>query len=88
LKRYLLLFGYDRWSKIRSVSKQSCKLVSSKPDEEMRPYANMFIMHLANCLEKEPELYDRVLRIIEVKDSDVKIYASPSDYADNIMTSA
>jgi hypothetical protein len=47
LKKYLLQFGYGRWSKIRSMAKPYCKVLSTKPDEEMRAYANLFILHLA-----------------------------------------
>ena len=54
MKKYLLQFGYGRWSKIRSISKHSalCKILWKKTDDEMRPYANMFLIHLINCIDE------------------------------------
>jgi hypothetical protein len=51
------MFGYGRWSKIRSISKhtQNCKMLWKKTDEEMRPYANMLLIHMLNCLSDDPK---------------------------------
>lgn len=46
----------------------------------------MFIMHVANSLESENELQDRLLRIVEVKETDQKVIASASDFADNLQS--
>ena len=32
LKKYLLLFGYGRWDKIKKHSKHHCKLLKDKSD--------------------------------------------------------
>ena len=47
LKRFMLMFGYGRWSKIRAVSRSRCKILSKATDSEMRPYANIFLLGLA-----------------------------------------
>jgi hypothetical protein len=54
-KNYLLSFGYGRWSKIRAVSNQSDKLLA-KDDTVLRPYANMFILLLSQCVDNLPKL--------------------------------
>ena len=62
-----MLFGYGRWSKIRSVSKHADKLLANKSDEELRSYSNMFLLHLANNLNEKPDTQDKLLRLIEIK---------------------
>ena len=32
LKKYLLIYGYGRWSKIRKISAATCKILKSKND--------------------------------------------------------
>ena len=50
------MFGYGRWSKIRAVSRSRCKVLAQATDEEMRPYANVFLLGLAHCLDHLPKL--------------------------------
>ena len=50
LKKYLLMFGYGRWSKIRKYSKNHDKILKEKPDIEMKAFANDFIRTLFEYL--------------------------------------
>ena len=47
----MLSFGYGRWSKIRSLSLKSDKLLNNCSDREMRPYANWFLMSMYKIME-------------------------------------
>lgn len=46
----------------------------------MRPYANIFILGLASCLDHLPKLQTRVLNMVQILDEDLKIVSSPFDY--------
>ena len=95
IKKYLLMYGYGRWSKIRAASKHahSCKILMKKADDDMRPYANMFLIHLVNCLTEDPNFhhYEQiVLEFIQILPNDHK-YAtilSPHDFGENIESRA
>jgi hypothetical protein len=88
LKKLLLMFGLDRWSKMRSVAKKICKPLSTRSDDEMRCYTNFFLLSLAECLEDGSSLQDIVLNMIDTRDGDVKLDCSASDFADNFITLA
>lgn len=47
LKRYLLVFGYGRWLKIKKESKARDRLLNDCKESEIRPYANIFLLGLA-----------------------------------------
>ena len=46
LKKYLLIYGYGRWPKIRSYSASMCKILKDKEDREMKAFANDFVRSL------------------------------------------
>lgn len=46
----------------------------------MRPYANIFMLGLAHCLDHLPKLQQRVLSLVQVLDEDLKIVTSPFDF--------
>lgn len=50
LKKYLLIFGYGRWAKIRKYSRNHDKILKDKPDIEMKAFANDFIRTLFEFL--------------------------------------
>jgi hypothetical protein len=43
LKKFLLIFGYGRWNKIRKYSKTSAGFLTSKTDIELKAYSVSFI---------------------------------------------
>ena len=96
LRKYLLQFGYGRWSKIRSISKHSanCKLLHKKSDDEMRPYANMFLIHLVNCIDSsltdKQNLTEIVTNIMTITPQDhvLAITLSSHDFSENIESRA
>ena len=50
LKKYLLIYGYGRWSKIRSISAKQCQILKDKTNEEMQAFADDFVRTLFNNL--------------------------------------
>jgi hypothetical protein len=46
LKKYLLNYGYGRWTKIRKQSAASCKILKDKPEKEIQAFANDFVRTL------------------------------------------
>jgi hypothetical protein len=85
LKRYILVYGYNRWSKLRAVSRSNCKLLSKKPDDEIRCYANAFLFNLArNVPHDSKDLAENLARVMDVKEEDFIIQSSISDFADNL----
>ena len=58
------MFGYGRWSKIRAVSRSRCTILAQATDEEMRPYANVFLLGLAHCLDHLPKLQQKILNLV------------------------
>jgi hypothetical protein len=50
LKKYLLNYGFGRWSTIQKKSAQSCKILQSKPPAELQAYAEDFVHTLFNNL--------------------------------------
>lgn len=46
----------------------------------MRPYANIFILGLASCLDHLPKLQQRVLNLVQILDEDIKVVTSPYDF--------
>lgn len=83
MKKLLLMFGTDRWSKLRSYAKKICKPLSTRSNEEMRCYANFFLISLASCLQDNNTLLEIVLDLIETTDKDIKLECSACDFADN-----
>lgn len=46
LKKYILQFGYGRWSKIQRQSAETCKILQNKSLGEMKAYAQDFVRTL------------------------------------------
>ena len=66
LKKYLLMYGFDRWSKIRNKSAQSCKILAKKTDEEMEAMGSDFVRCLfANVQTEKNELKSLLLSLIQ-----------------------
>lgn len=84
LKKYLLTFGYGRWSKIRSVSKHSCQILEHKIDEELRSYSHKLILFISETIPENVELQEKLLKIIQVKSNECIVNCTPSDFAENI----
>ena len=67
LKKYLLIFGYGRWSKIRESSGSSCKILVERSEAEMRAFANDFVRTLFENLQTEKnELKGFLLNLIHI----------------------
>ena len=64
IKRYILLFGYGRWSKMRSFSKHNDRSLFKKSDDELRAYANVFLIHLCSCLNQDDSTLDLMEKIV------------------------
>ncbi len=71
LKKYLLQFGYNRWAKIRKYSKNHCKIIKDKSDQEMKAFANDFIRTLFEFVQNEKnELKNFLINLIDEKPED------------------
>jgi hypothetical protein len=86
LKKSLLMFGLQRWSKIRFYAKKVCKPLSFRSDDEMRCYSNFFLISIASCLQNNNSLLEVVLEMIETTDKDVKLDCSAHDFADTFTS--
>lgn len=70
MKKYLLIYGYGRWAKIRYTSASSCKILSKKSEEEMRTFANDFVRTLfENLISDKNELKLFLLNLLEKSNS-------------------
>ena len=66
LKKYILIYGYGRWSKIRKISASSCQILKDKPDAEMKAYANDFLRTLFENVQTEKnELKSFLMTLLE-----------------------
>lgn len=71
MKKYLLIFGYGRWQKIRKTSKSHDKLLKDKSDLEMKAFSNDFIRTLFEFLQNEKgELKNFLISLIDEKPED------------------
>lgn len=71
MKKYLLIFGYSRWTKIRKYSKDHDKILKDKPDTEMKAFSNDFIRTLIEFLMNEKsELKTFLINLIDEKPED------------------
>jgi len=50
------MFGYGRWGKIRKVSDEKDQQLANETERSMRPYANLLLVYLAQCLDELPKL--------------------------------
>ena len=48
-------------------------------DTQMRPYANMFLLSLAQCLDHLPNLQKRIVELVDIHKEDVKVCVAPDD---------
>ena len=66
LKKYLLIYGYGRWPKIRCYSASMCKILKEKEDKEMKAFANDFVRSLFENLQTEKnELKSFLINLID-----------------------
>ena len=71
LKKYLLIYGYGRWGKIREACSNSCKMISEKPMRNIRAFSNDFVRTLFENLQTEKnELKGFLLHLLRVRKSD------------------
>ena len=71
LKKYMLVYGYGRWPKIRCYSANQCKILKDKSDAEMKAFANDFVRSLFENLQTEKnELKSFLLNLIDEKEED------------------
>lgn len=89
LKKYLLMFGYGRWSKIRKYSKSHDKILKDKPDIEMKAFANDFIRTLFEFLQTEKnELKNFLINLIDEKPDDPFVQSLPKEWGELISQRA
>jgi len=73
LKKYLLNYGYGRWSKIRQQSASTCKILKEKPEAELHAFANDFVRTLFyNQQTEKNELKGFLLGLLE-NDKDAEV---------------
>ncbi len=66
LKKYLMNYGYGRWSKIRKHSAATCKILKDKPEREIQAFANDFVRTLFyNQQTEKNELKGFLLSLLE-----------------------
>ena len=53
LKKYLLIYGFGRWTKIRESSATTCKIIAERPVSEVRAFANDFVRTLFENVQTE-----------------------------------
>jgi hypothetical protein len=86
LKKYLLQFGYGRWSKIRKCSQRTCKILKDKSDLEMKAFANDFLRTLYDQLINEKneknELRSFIVNLIEENPNDPFIQCPARDWGE------
>lgn len=71
LRKFLLIFGYGRWSKIRKFSRGHDKILKDKGDIEMKAFANDFIRTLFEYVQNEKnELKNFLIGLIDEKPED------------------
>ena len=74
LKKYLLIYGYGRWPKIRCYSASQCKILKDKEDKEMKAFTNDFVRSLFENLQTEKnELKSFLINLIDEDDGDFHV---------------
>ena len=85
LKKYMLIYGYGRWAKIRCYSANQCKILKDKPDSEMKAFANDFVRSLFENLQTEKnELKSFLINLIDEKEDDYYVQSPPKDWGELI----
>ena len=74
LKKYLLIYGYGRWPKIRFYSASMCKILKDKEDKEMKAFENDFVRSLFENLQTEKnELKSFLINLIDQQEGDYHV---------------
>ena len=74
LKKYMLIYGYGRWPKIRCYSASQCKILQDKTDPEMKAFANDFVRSLFENLQTEKnELKNFLINLIDETEDDIYV---------------
>ena len=89
LKKYLLIYGYGRWNKIRKQSAATCKILKDKSETEIHAFANDFVRTLFfNQQTEKNELKGFLLGLLE-QDIEVPfVENSQKDWGDLISQRA
>lgn len=83
LKKYLLVYGYGRWSKIRESSGSSCKILYERTEAEMRAFANDFVRTLFENLQTEKnELKGFLLNLMQVVEAGPFVHNPSRDWGE------
>ena len=83
MKKYLLIFGYGRWSKIREISGNTCKILVERPEKEMQAFANDFVRTLFENLQTEKnELKGFLLNLIQIDSKGPFVHNPPRDWGE------
>ena len=78
LKKYLLIYGYGRWRKIRESSGSTCRVLVEKSEAELRAFANDFVRTLFENLQTEKnELKGFLLYLVQI-DGQAQFVHNPS----------
>ena len=89
LKKYLLIYGYGRWSKIRKISAATCKILKNKTDVEMKAHANDFVGTLYEHLQTEKnELKGFLMNLIEDSAQDPFVHNPAKEWGEVISQRA
>ena len=83
LKKYLLIYGYGRWSKIRESSAASCTNLKTRSYNELQAFANDFVRTLFENLQTEKnELKGFLLHLVKIDESGPFVHNPSKDWGE------
>lgn len=94
MKKFLLVFGYGRWDKIKEASKENSVHFDAKPtsglwnksDGEVKAFANAFMRAICdNFVFERYELKMFLLNVIDEKPSDMYVPVNSKDWDLNLI---
>lgn len=89
LKKNLLLFGYDRWLKIRKASKDHSGFLVNKDDKILKAFSNGFIRNIYQFIPYDKqELRKYLLNLIDEKNDIPVVETNPNDWGELIKQRA
>ena len=81
LKKNLLLYGYNRWNKIKE---NSSNLLINKTDQELKAYSNSFIRCIIQITKDKKDITYFLSNLIKEKENEPWIIPNPNDWGDLI----
>ena len=85
LKKNLLLYGYNRWNKIKE---NSSNLLINKTDQELKAYSNSFIRCIIKITKDKKDITNFLSNLIKEKENEPWIRPNSNDWGDLIIMRA